>query len=159
MAFLLGKVLNAFMLDHVNADFYELERTNRILDDGCELYGPQFVEQMNAKARADQRAPRYRVHAMAIHPSEDIGRIAGDHLRTHNARFGRLLGRSMLKMLDLGQGADADLVSYLLFDGDFARQLMALGESDARRREGDLTQFFWGEEGVASLGKAVDESR
>jgi len=159
MAFLLGKVLNAFMLDHVNADFYELERTNRILDDGCELYGPQFVEQMNAKAVADQRAPRYRVHAMAVHPSENIGRLAGDHLRTHNARFGRLLGRSMLKMLDLGQGGDADLVSYLLFDGDFARQLMELGESDARAREGDLTRFFWGGEAEPGLGKTVDGSR
>jgi NTE family protein len=153
IAFLLGKVLNAFLLDHVNADFYELERVNRILDDGVALFGPEFVTQMNARAVAENRPTRHRVHAMVVHPSEDIGRLAAAHLRTHQARFGKLLGRSLLRILDLGQGADADLVSYLLFDGDFARQLMELGERDARRRESDLVRFFWGE------GKAVEEAR
>ncbi|MCP5575842.1 hypothetical protein NL318_27965, partial [Klebsiella pneumoniae] len=86
-----------------------------------------FVDRVNARAEAENRPTRHRVHALAIHPSEDIGRLAAAHLRTHQARFGKLLGRSLLRLLDLGQGADADLVSYLLFDGDFARQLMELG--------------------------------
>jgi NTE family protein len=143
VAFLIGKMMNAFLLDHVNADFYELERVNRMLDDGIALYGPDFVERLNERATSEGRAPRERIHAVAIHPSEDIGRLATMHLRTHRARFGKFLGRTLLRLLDLGEGADADLVSYLLFDGNFARDLMDLGERDARAREEDLARFFF----------------
>lgn len=153
IAFLLGKILNAFLLDHVNADFYELDRVNRMLDDGVALYGPDFVDRLNARAEREGRPPRHRVHALAIHPSEDIGRLAADHLRSQRAKLGKLLGRSLLRLLDLGQGADADLVSYLLFDGSFARALMDLGEADARRRNEDLARFFHG-----ASGQAVDSS-
>ena len=143
IAFLLGKVLNAFLLDHVNADFLELERWNRMLDDGTELFGPDFVDRLNLRATESGRSPRNRIHALAVHPSEDIGRLASRHLRQHEARFGRLLGRGLLKLLDLGEGADSDLVSYLLFDGEFARMLMEMGEQDTRRREAELVRFFF----------------
>jgi NTE family protein len=142
-AFLMGKVLNAFLLDHVNADFLELERYNRMIDDGTAIFGPSFLDQMNARARAAGRPARHRVHALAIHPSEDIGRLASHHMRANTTRFGRLLGRGLLKLLDLGEGADSDLVSYLLFDGEFARHLMQLGLEDARRREAELVRFFF----------------
>ena len=149
VAFLVGKMLNAFLLDHVNADFYELDRVNKMLDDGIAVYGPDFVERLNDRAIQQGRAPRHRVHSLAIHPSEDIGRLAARHLRKHRARFGKLLGRMLLQLLDLGEGADADLVSYLLFDGGFARELMELGEADARRSEADLVRFFLGTSGQA----------
>lgn len=162
VAFLLGKVLNAFLLDHVNADFYELERVNKLIDDGVAIYGPDFVSRMNARAQLEGRPPRHRLHATAIHPSEDIGRLAAAHMRTHQTRFGKIMGRSLLRLLDLGEGAEADLVSYLMFDGDFAEQLMELGERDARRREEDLARFFWGSratiEPSGSPDKAVDDS-
>jgi NTE family protein len=143
VAFLLGKVLNAFLLDHVNADFLELERWNRMLDDGVALYGDGCVVALNARALAAGRSPRHRIHSLAIHPSEDIGRLASRHLRQNQVRFGRLLGRGLSKLLDIGEGADSDLVSYLLFDGDFARQLVDMGEQDARRREAELVRFFF----------------
>ena len=165
IAFLLGKVLNAFLLDHVNADFLDLERWNRAIDDGIAIYGPDYVQRMNAHARADGRAPRERIHALALHPSEDIGQLAGKHLRTHSARFGRVLGRGLLKLLDLGEGSDADLVSYLMFDGLFAKQLIRMGYEDARRREEVLARFFFGDggpglpvpAGLAGLDAAGDE--
>jgi NTE family protein len=143
IAFLIGKVLNAFLLDHVNADFYELERINRLLDDGVALYGPDFVDRMNAKAEQEGRPRRERIHALAVHPSSDIGRIASEHMAKYRARFGRALGKQLLRLLDIGEGVDADLVSYLLFDGHFARELMDLGEQDARKREADLAHFFF----------------
>jgi NTE family protein len=34
-------------------------------------------------------------------------------------------------------------VSYLLFDGEFARMLMEMGEQDTRRREAELVRFFF----------------
>lgn len=144
VAFLIGKMMNAFLLDHVNADFYEIERVNRMLDDGCALYGPDFVDKLNAQAESQGRPRRERLHALAIAPSDDIGLIAAHHMQSNKARFGRALGKQLLRLLDIGEGVDADLVSYLLFDGDFAKQLMDLGEHDARRREDDLARFFFG---------------
>ena len=144
VAFLIGKMMNAFLLDHVNADFYEIERVNRMLDDGCAVYGPDFVDKLNAQAESEGRPRRERLHALAVAPSDDIGLIAAHHMQSNKARFGRALGKQLLRLLDIGEGVDADLVSYLLFDGDFARQLMDLGEHDARRREEDLARFFFG---------------
>jgi NTE family protein len=144
VAFLLGKVLNAFLLDHVNADFLDLERMNQLIDDGIAVWGPDFLRKLNERAAADGRPPRHRVHALAIHPSQDIGRLAAHYLRSHEARFGRFLGRGLLKLLDLGEGVDADLVSYLLFDGAFARLLIELGQRDAKQNEERLARLFFG---------------
>jgi NTE family protein len=37
---------------------------------------------------------------------------------------------------------ESDLLSYLLFDGEFARQLIELGRDDARARHAELCSFF-----------------
>ena len=37
---------------------------------------------------------------------------------------------------------EADLLSYLLFDGGFAGELIELGRADARARHGELCAFF-----------------
>jgi len=140
--FLLGKVLNAFLLDHVNADLNELARINQFLEDGLALCGPDFIDRLNERAMHRGEAPRRRVAALVIRPSVDIGQIAGDHLRAHRARFGRAMGRSFLRLLDVGEGADSDLASYLLFDGEFAKRLIQLGRADAAAKRDEITQFF-----------------
>jgi NTE family protein len=43
----------------------------------------------------------------------------------------------------VGEGADADLASYLLFDGDFARILIDLGHRDAARHRDELAEFLF----------------
>ena len=43
----------------------------------------------------------------------------------------------------VGEGADADLASYLLFDGDFARALVDLGRRDAEARRDELIEFLY----------------
>ncbi len=151
VAFLVGKMMNAFLLDHVNADFYEIERVNRMIDDGVAIFGDDYAEKMNERAVAHGRAPRDRLHALSIAPSEDIGVIAAHQMRSNKARFGRALGKHLLRLLDIGESVDADLVSYLFFDGCFARQLLDLGEHDARKREADLVRFFF-EDGEPARG-------
>jgi NTE family protein len=48
----------------------------------------------------------------------------------------------MLRLLEVGEGRDADLASYLLFDGDFARILIDLGRQDAARHADELAEFL-----------------
>jgi len=142
--FLLGKVLNAFLLDHINSDLEELELVNRFLEDAARVAGSDFVERLNRLAVSEGRSRRSVVRPFAIRPSVDIGSIAGDYLRQHGARFGSALGRTFIRLLDLGEGADSDLASYLLFDGEFARWLIELGRADAMARRDELAEFLWG---------------
>src|SRR5580700_10614655 len=46
-AFLLGKVLNAFLLDHVDVDIELLTRINNVLVDGTQAFGPGFAESLS----------------------------------------------------------------------------------------------------------------
>jgi NTE family protein len=68
--------------------------------------------------------------------------LAAEHLRGHQPKLARMMGRAMLRLLEVGEGRDADLASYLLFDGDFARILIDLGRQDAMRNADKLAEFL-----------------
>jgi NTE family protein len=141
--FLLGKALDALMLDHIEHDLEEMELINDLLTDAYEAGGPDFPARMNAVAALHGRPLRRRIQTFVLHPSMDIGLLASEHLRRHKPRLGRLVGHTMLRFLDVGEGADADLASYLLFDGDFARILIDLGHRDAARHRDELAEFLF----------------
>ena len=42
----------------------------------------------------------------------------------------------------MGVGDEADLASYLLFDGAFCKRLIEMGRADAKARKDDLLAFF-----------------
>jgi NTE family protein len=142
--FMLGKVLNAFLLDHVNTDLLEVQRINDFLRDGVKAYGPEFLDKLNDAAKArGALAPRRVVSSLVLRPSTDIGKVAADYLASHRVRFGKALGRAFISMLDVGAGADADLASYLLFDGGFAQTLMEMGRRDAHARRSEIEAFLF----------------
>ncbi|HEY6461850.1 MAG TPA: patatin-like phospholipase family protein [Polyangiaceae bacterium] len=141
-AFLLGKVLNAFLLDHVDVDIELLTRINSVIVDGTRAYGPSFVDALSGEARK-RGAQEYRyVNCMRVRPSEDIGRLANDHLKRGRLRGDPILAKRLFSVLDLGVHSEADLASYLLFDGPFCRRLIEMGRSDAQARRDELVHFF-----------------
>jgi NTE family protein len=141
-SYLIGKATDALMLDHLEHDIEGVALLNDVLEDAIEAGGPNFLEQMNEVAARHGRRPRRVVGTFVLHPSIDIGTLAGEHLRTHRPRLNRMLGRTALRLLEVGEGDDADLASYLLFDGDFARILIELGRADARKRHEELAAFL-----------------
>jgi NTE family protein len=150
--YLLGKVLNAVLLDHIDTDIELLRRINSMLDNGEEAYGPGFMQRMNDVARSRGALPYKRVEHAVIRPTEDIGRMAAEQIRSGRTKSGSLVVRRMLKLLDVGVGTESDLVSYLLFDGAFASRLIDLGRADASAKREALLEFFEGDDGALDPG-------
>lgn len=147
-ALVLGKILNALLLDHVTNDLQVLTRINQLLDDGERAYGPEFIASLNRVAK-DRDVHYKRVEKMVVRPSEDIGRLAATYIRAGKLKGNRSLTRRLLSLVDVGRATEADLASYLLFDGDFARKLVELGRADAEAKRVDIEAFF---------GSAEDQS-
>ena len=141
-AFLLGKVLNAFLLDHVDVDIELLTRINNVIVDGTSAYGSEFLDSLSAEAKK-RGGQEYRyVNCVRVRPSEDIGKLANDHLKRGRLRGDPILTKRLFNVLDLGVQAEADLASYLLFDGPFCRRLIEMGRADAQARRDELVAFF-----------------
>jgi NTE family protein len=144
--FLLGKVLNALLLDHLDYDVARLEATNAVLDAGARAFGGGFVDGLNTALAAQGANPMRRVEALIVRPSQDLGELAARFAQTDAfASRARGLTGGLLRRLARAESRDeADLVSYLLFDGEFGRSLIELGVADARARRDDLARFFDG---------------
>lgn len=138
--FLLGKALNAILLDRIDADIDRLDRINRILDAGTRRYGPEFVRDLNDALGDDPGKGMRPLRAVLIRASQDIGELAGAFVRSAEFRErARGMTARLLRRLGEGEGpSGGDLLSYLLFDGAFARQLIDLGWHDARDRREDI---------------------
>ncbi len=157
-AFLMGKVLNTFLLDHFDADIELLNRLNNVISDGTQAFGESFTEVMSGEARV-RNAPAYRyVNCATVRPSEDIGRLAADHVKRGKFRGDPFLAHRLFSLLDIGISTEADLASYLLFDGQFCRQLIEMGRSDAQARRDELLEFFGDADDDRAYSKAADDA-
>jgi NTE family protein len=159
-AFLLGKVLNAFLLDHIDVDIELLTRINSVLVDGTRAYGPGFTDRLSAEAQSRGGQAYRHVQCMRVRPSEDIGRLADEHLKRGRLQGDPLITKRLFKLLDLGIDGEADLASYLLFDGPFCRKLIEMGRADAQARRDELMEFFRDEHGPAGgdLPESLEET-
>ncbi len=138
--FLLGKLLNALLLDPVNYDLSILERINRLVRT---MEGVLDAEQLRAvrEVLSQTRGIPYRpVETLVFRPSKDIGSVARDYASQLTPRDGP--GWLLARLDRLGSVWDTDLLSFVLFDGDFARALIELGRHDVERRASEVIAFF-----------------
>jgi NTE family protein len=139
-AFLLGKVLDALMLDQLEYELQRIELINALIERGSTVYGGEFSDRINVAVRA-QRGVGFRpVRTLAIRPTEDISRLAARcHRESGGTRALGWLGELVARAASRGVPQDeADLLSYLYFDRRFTQQLVELGREDARRSEDEL---------------------
>jgi NTE family protein len=144
--FLFGKVLDAFFLDHLEADINEITRINEYIAMGEAAYGPDFIERINDEARARNKPARNPVKVCAVRPSVDLGYIAHGYLtqRSRRIRTDTALVHWLIRAIDVGEAAEADLASFLLFDANYVRELVELGRRDAAAKRDELADFFFG---------------
>jgi NTE family protein len=143
--FLFGKALNALLLDRIDADIDRLHRINLILEAGMRRYGPTFVEALNEELGEPGRVRGLkRLRVVHIRASQDIGSMAAEYARSPEfaARSSGMIGKIIRRISEWEGAGEADLLSYILFDGEFAARLIELGLSDARARHSELCSFF-----------------
>ena len=141
--FLAGKALNALLLDHTEYDLMRMQRINLILEAGRASFGDRFEAMMNRELVRLRGAPLRRIQAVHIRPSEDIGALAAQFVRAGRMKVQGTIARRLIQRLSAGEAAhESDLLSYLLFDGDFATELIELGRRDAARKADELASLF-----------------
>ncbi len=142
--FLLGKVLDALLLDPIEYDLHVLDRLNRLVEVMEETMAPPALDRIQAVLEKERGLPYAQIQTLVFRPSEDIGVLAGDYMRSEQpTRREAFAARTFLRHAGaLGEHVEADFVSYLLFDGGFARRLIELGYRDARARADEIRRFF-----------------
>ncbi|MBS2027645.1 MAG: patatin-like phospholipase family protein [Deltaproteobacteria bacterium] len=146
--FLAGKALNALLLDGFDSDVYRLEQINGLLAAGERRFGPGYLDALNDElGRSGPDALRV-VQAQVVRASVDLGRLAGEVVRTREfrRRATGLVGRALVRLAEGPRGDQADLLSYLLFDRAFSGPLIELGQLDAARSHESLCRLVAGQE-------------
>jgi len=125
MAKIMNHMFNAAFLDSMESDMERLTRINRTLDN--------IPESVRSQPGFELR----KVEILEISPSESIDDIA--------ARHSRELPKSLSLFLR-GSGtthqSGAGVLSYLLFERGFCRDLIQHGYDDAMRQKEDILKFF-----------------
>jgi NTE family protein len=117
-----GFMLDTLFMDGLHADLERLERENLL------------IGALGAEAVA--RTGRRRVAPLLITPRVDFGEVA--------ARYAREMPRTLrvlLRTMGAAEPGGGALLSYLLFEGGYTRELIALGYADAMRRREELYDF------------------
>jgi len=112
-----GYLLDVIFMDYLNNDLARLRRINQTLE---------------LIPDSERQATRLRhVDALLIQPSRDLREIANRHLHRIPASV-----RTLLR--GIGAWGPGRLPSYLLFEAEFCRELMALGYKDGMARRDEV---------------------
>lgn len=120
-----GYMLDTLFMDGLYTDLERLARINRLVEqaDAHKLKG------------ASELRP---IHTLVIVPKDDIRAVAARHVN-ELPRAVRLLLRGLGAM----NGSGMQLVSYLLFESGFTRELIEMGYRDALAMEDELRAFLF----------------
>jgi len=142
--YLAGKALNALFVDRIDVDLARLDQITAIVRAGRRRFGPGFDAELNDELRAEGAAALQPIQTLRIEPSVDLGALAADYaLRPAFARNARgTVGRLMRRLAEAGPTRAGDLLSYLMFDGGFAAELIAHGRADGRAQRRQLVELL-----------------
>ena len=116
-----GTLMNSVFLDLLDQDVMEIERVNALLTSLPE----------------ERRIGLRPVNLLILRPSQDLGKLAYQY----DVQLPRVF-RFLTRGLGTRDTQSPDLLSFILFQPDFLRALMEVGDRDATARADDIEAFI-----------------
>ncbi len=135
LAQIAGHALNSIFLDSMEVDLERIQRINHTLE---------FIPKSEL-----ERVNLHHVDVLVMSPSQPIEKIAERHIRRLPWTISlllRLVGATR-------RGGGANLVSYLLSEKHFCRELIDLGYQDTLARKQEILAFLGADGGVPDLSQ------
>ena len=130
-----GVFMNAIFLDHLDTDLEHLLRMNDLIGS----YKKGLPRDTRAESESQIREPMQVVQPLVVNPSEDLAIVA----KALSHRMPRLV-RYIMEGLGTPNAQSADLMSYLLFDSAYTRELIYIGYRDASEQIDEIEEFLLG---------------
>jgi NTE family protein len=142
--FLIGKLLDALLLDPVEYDLRVLERLNQVMEVLEEALPARDLERVQKVWIQHRGAPYRRLETLVFTPSRDLGQLAGQYIRESLDvdRVRPLLRYLIERAAKEDPNAEADWASFLLFEGGFAERVIEVGRMDAIAKAPAIIDFF-----------------
>lgn len=145
-----GRLMDALFLDHIDYDVEQMTRINRIVDWSEKLYGPNYLQDLNAMLKKEgiegdiANRGLKRLDSFSFFPSEDVGKLACERLLELAKTKVKLtqIERFFLKFLEVDPTAELSLLSYLMFEKEYLGRLIEIGIKDCKQRETELARFL-----------------
>jgi NTE family protein len=116
-----GVLFNAIFLDQLDGDALQLRTINELI----------------AHLPEEKRQGLRPVDLLVVRPSEDLGRLAN----AYEAELPKVF-RFLTRGLGTRETRSNDMLSLVMFQPDYVKRLLELGESDAERRRADFAAFL-----------------
>jgi NTE family protein len=116
-----GVLYNAIFLDQLDGDALELRRINDLI----------------ARLPEAERNGFRHIDLLLLRPSVDLGRLANEYEPELPRPF-----RFLTRGLGTRETRSNDMLSLVMFQADYVRRLIELGEADARTRIDDIRRFL-----------------
>ena len=115
-----GVLYNAIFLDQLDGDALHMQQVNALID----------------RIPADRRDGLRHIDLLVIRPSEDLGKLANEY-EAELPRAFRFLTRGM----GTKETRSNDMLSLVMFQSDYVKRLIQMGEADAEARADEIRSF------------------
>jgi NTE family protein len=116
-----GVLYNAIFLDQLDSDALHMQQINALID----------------RVPSDRRDGLRHIELLVIRPSEDLGKLANEY-EAELPRAFRFLTRGM----GTRETRSNDMLSLVMFQSDYVKRLIEMGEADAAARTGEIREFL-----------------
>ena len=116
-----GTLFNAIFLDQLDSDAMQLRQINALIETQPE----------------ENRMGLRPIELLVLRPSEDLGRLANAYEAALPKAF-----RFLTRGLGTRETRSNDMLSLVMFQTDYVKRLIELGESDALAKRADIEQFL-----------------
>ena len=112
---------NAIFLDQLDGDAFQMQQINRLI----------------ARLPDAEREGLRHIDLLMLRPSVDLGRLANDYEPELPRAF-----RFLTRGYGTRETRSNDMLSLVMFQSDYIKRLLELGEADAAARISDIRRFL-----------------